>query len=294
MQAMILAAGFGTRLLPYTNLRPKPLFPILNSPLLLLTIKRLQRFGFDHIVVNCHHLGEQIEKALAHFDGVIVQKEDTILGTGGGLKLASKYFRDEPLLVTNGDIYHTVPYKDLYEFHLRNDSSVTLAMHDYKRFNTVSVNEGYVDNFNKEDLRSQKLAFTGIHVIDPEILNGVEENAKSCVIDLYRKLLLKGEKIKVFRSDGYYWTDMGTVDDYLALNSDLIVGNVPRWDEFGQVDEGKVFCTKSVIPDDFSCTGWCVIGDGVKIQKNVHLEQVVVWDGAIINENTQLFRQVIV
>ena len=294
MQAMILAAGFGTRLLPYTNLRPKPLFPILNSPLLLLTINRLQRFGFDHIVVNCHHLGDQIEKVLANIDGVIVQKEDTILGTGGGLKLAAKYFRDEPLLVTNGDIYHTIPYADLYELHLRNDSLVTLAMHDYKRFNTVSVNEGYVENFNKEDLSSQKLAFTGVHVIDPEILDGVEENSMSCVIDLYRKLLLQGEKIKMMRSDDYYCTDMGTVEDYLALNGDLISGKIPRWDELGQFDRGKNYCTKSVIPEDFSCTGWCVIGDGVKIQKNVHLEDVVVWDGAVIKENTRLSQQVIV
>lgn len=294
MQAMILAAGFGTRLLPYTNLRPKPLFPILNSPLLLLTIKRLQRFGFDHIVVNSHHLGDQIEKALAYIDGVIVQKEDTILGTGGGLKLASKYFKDEPLLVTNGDIYHTIPYADLYEFHLRHDSLVTLAMHNYKRFNTVSVNEGYVENFNKEDLSSQKLAFTGVHVIDPEILDGVNENALSCVIDLYRKLLLKGEKIKVMRSDNYYWTDMGTVDDYLALNGGLIVGNIPRWAEFGQFDGGNTYCNKSVIPEDFSRTGWCVIGEGVKIQKNVHLEDVVVWDGAVLEENTRISRQVIV
>lgn len=293
MQAMILAAGFGTRLLPFTNLRPKPLFPILNSPLLLLTINRLQRFGFDHIVVNCHHLGDQIEKVLAEIDGVIVQKEDTILGTGGGLKLASKFFRDEPLLVTNGDIYHTIPYTDLYESHLGNNSPVTLAMHDYKRFNTVSVSKGYVENFNKEDLSLQKLAFTGIHVIDPEILDEVEENTMSCVIDLYRKLLSTGSKLQVFRSDDYYWTDMGTVEDYLALNSDLIAGNIPRWSEFGLFGDGEKYCTKSIIPDDFSCKGWCVIGEGVKIHRNVHLENVVVWDGAIIKENTQLSRQVI-
>lgn len=294
MQAMILAAGFGTRLLPYTNLRPKPLFPILNSPLLLLTINRLQRFGFDHIVVNCHHLGEQIEKALANIDGVIVQKEDVILGTGGGLKLASKYFRNEPLLVTNGDIYHTIPFLDLYEFHLRSDSSVTLAMHDYKRFNTVSVNKGYVENFNKEELSSEKLAFTGIHVIDPEILDGVGTGSMSCIIDLYRTILSKGDKIKVFRTDDYYWTDMGTVDDYLAINSELISGDVPSWEELGQIDLGKKYYTKSVIPEDFSCADWCVIGDDVKIQKNVHLEGVVVWDGAVIKENTRLSKQVIV
>ena len=108
MQAMILAAGFGTRLLPYTELRPKPLFPLLNKPLLLLTIERLQRAGFDHIVVNCHHLRDQIVDLLQDLRGVVVQQEDIILGTGGGLRLALNVFRNEPVLVTNGDIYHSV------------------------------------------------------------------------------------------------------------------------------------------------------------------------------------------
>jgi len=84
MQAMILAAGVGTRLLPHTLVRPKPLFPILNQPLLLLTIKRLQRLGFDHIVVNCHHLRDQVVAAISEVSGVVVQEEETILGTGGG------------------------------------------------------------------------------------------------------------------------------------------------------------------------------------------------------------------
>ena len=70
MQAMILAAGLGTRLLPHTLIRPKPLFPILNQPLLLLTIKRLQMLGFDHIVVNCHHLREHIVGVLDGVQGV--------------------------------------------------------------------------------------------------------------------------------------------------------------------------------------------------------------------------------
>ena len=86
MQAMILAAGFGTRLLPYTKYRPKPLFPVLNTPLLVAAVRRLKKFGFSRIVVNCHHLGEQISAALDDIDGVRIQYEETILGTGGGLR----------------------------------------------------------------------------------------------------------------------------------------------------------------------------------------------------------------
>ncbi|NNK15095.1 MAG: NTP transferase domain-containing protein, partial [Desulfofustis sp.] len=75
MQAMILAAGFGTRLLPYTKYLPKPLFPVLNTPLLLAAVKRLKNSGFSKIIVNCHHLGEQIVTCLRDIPGVSVQQE---------------------------------------------------------------------------------------------------------------------------------------------------------------------------------------------------------------------------
>ena len=79
MQAMILAAGFGTRLLPYTQYLPKPLFPVLNTPLLLATVKRLQSSGFAPIIVNCHHLGEQIVDCFQDIPGVIIQQENNLL-----------------------------------------------------------------------------------------------------------------------------------------------------------------------------------------------------------------------
>ncbi len=96
MQAMILAAGLGTRLLPHTSIRPKPLFPVLNSPLLLLTIARLKNFGFDHIIVNCHHLREQIVEAVELIEDVMVIEEEIILGTGGGLRGAVTTSRSTP------------------------------------------------------------------------------------------------------------------------------------------------------------------------------------------------------
>ncbi len=105
MQAMILAAGFGTRLQPYSLIRPKPLFPVLNRPLLLATIDRLKNAGFSLIVVNCHHLRQQIVSAVKDIPGVIVQEEPLILGTGGGLALAARNLNNEPLLVTNGDMF---------------------------------------------------------------------------------------------------------------------------------------------------------------------------------------------
>ncbi len=182
MQAMILAAGFGTRLLPHTLVRPKPLFPILNHPLLFLTIKRLRRLGFDHIIVNCHHLRQQVIDALDGMKGVVVQEEEIILGTGGGLRKALKHMRDEPLLISNGDIYHTVNLRRFYQHHVAHENLVTLALRNDPRFNTVLVKNGRIIDFgNRDELR--KLAFVGLHVIEPAVLQNIKSEHYSCIID---------------------------------------------------------------------------------------------------------------
>ena len=117
MQAMILAAGFGTRLRPYSTFRPKPLFPLLNVSLLRLVIEQLQAIGCRRILVNGHYLSKQIANEVGGLKGVSLQMEDEILGTGGGLREALSWIEDEPLLVVNGDIYHTVDLHELYRMH---------------------------------------------------------------------------------------------------------------------------------------------------------------------------------
>jgi NDP-sugar pyrophosphorylase family protein len=278
MQAMILAAGFGTRLLPHTLVRPKPLFPVLNKPLLLLTIMRLQRFGFDHIVVNCHFLREQIVAALSGLPGVVVQEEETILGTGGGLRRALAQLRDEPLLVCNGDIYHTLDCDTLYHEHCRRDNKVTLAMHHLPRFNSVVVADDKVVHFPGQRV-ADGLAFTGIHVLDPEILESLPDRAFSCIIDHYRMLIRQRTPIAVWRCDNSFWTDMGTPEDYLTLHHGLLVGNIPRWPELGEESgpfliDSAAGLAEGVQLRDWACIGSAVIGQGAVVQGSV------VWDGA--------------
>ncbi len=276
MQAMILAAGFGTRLLPYTKLRPKPLFPLLNEPLLLLTIKRLQDAGFDHIIVNCHYLKEQIVEALQGMQGIVVQEEETILGTGGGLRMALASMRDEPLLITNGDIYHSIDYLELYRSHEEGNTPVTMAMHDYPRFNKVSVQQGMVTGFGVEGSPDCR-AFTGLHVLDPEILKDIPEAGSSCIIDRYRQLLTSGEKIQAKDVSGCSWTDMGTVADYLALHGKLLKGEVERWQEFTASFEGACLCQEN--SEKVSFNDWACVGN-VSLPEKIHLQRCVVWDGA--------------
>lgn len=286
MQAMILAAGLGTRLLPHTSIRPKPLFPILNQPLLLLTIQRLQRLGFDHIVVNCHHLGDRIVAALEGLDNIVILREEVILGTGGGLRNALQYLRDQPLFVSNGDIYHTVDILDFYRHHTRRGNDVTLAMHDYPRFNSVPVEGGKVVGFDHRH-EPPLLAFTGLHVIQPAVLRDIQSGRFSCIVDHYRKLLQAGGRIDSYRVDDCYWTDMGTEEDYLALHHGLLTDTIPCWQEIAP--PGKPYCIsrQAILPADCEPKDWVCIGDA-HIGRGTTLERVVIWDDVVIGDGVGL------
>jgi len=291
---MILAAGFGTRLRPYTLERPKPLFPVLGRPLLLIIIERLRRAGFSPIIVNCHYLSEQISTLLAAEEDVIVQEERAVLGTGGGLRAALTHMASEPLLVTCGDIYHDIDYGEVYRGHLEGGASVSMVFHDYPRFNQVAVGaDGLVKGFPARghvvrDAGYSLRAFTGVHIVDPQVLEGVPAWGFSDIIDRYISLIDQGVPIKALESGGSFWRDIGTAADYLELHGELLTRGerpsslslLPGSRFYGGADlqHGSGLTLKE----------WGVIGRGVCLGRDVTLERVVIWDGAVVADGFHL------
>jgi len=289
MKAMILAAGLGTRLLPYTLKRPKPLFPILNKPLLGLTISRIKKAGFNEIVVNAHHLRHQIKEALQYEADIVLQEEEKILGTGGGLRLALPELGHEPVLVVNGDIYHSIDYRDIYRFHCETQSDVTLVVHDFPRFNSITMDQtGGITSFDNSGTSGNKndrmLAFTGIHVINPDILKAIPQDTDSCIIDFYRRILQQGSTIRAYLATGHFWTDMGTQGDYLQLHEGLLTKKVPLYEELFEATAGAPFLgvPRASIGRDVKLLDWVCIGKGAKIEPGATLQRSVVWDDAIV------------
>lgn len=292
MKAMILAAGFGTRLRPYTHLRPKPLFPVLNKPLLLLTIARLRQAEFSRIVVNAHHRRNQVVRALEQEQDVLVLEEETILGTGGGLRRALPHLGEKPVLVTNGDIYHNLDFRDLYRKHHAKDTDVSLVMHDYPRFNSVPVDSNNrIIGFEKGEPpndRVRHLAFTGIHVINPAVLSKIEPDTYSCILDCYRNLLQQGGTINAITVSGHFWTDIGSPTEYLDLHARLLTGGLDHKPGAAKIagpgaillGKNTVCHPKAVIKD------WACIGDNVYIDAGCRLSRVVIWDGTRVPAGT--------
>ena len=276
---MILAAGLGTRLRPYSLLRPKPLFPVLGEPLLLRIINQLRAAGFSSIIVNAYHLAKQIVTLLADQPDIILQAEPIELGTGGGLRMALPYFKDEPVLVTNGDIYHNIDYGVIYACHGQGDCPVTMVMHDYPRFNKVRVDADRVRAFSRSDNGPEQseagaeiLAFTGIHVVHPSVLCGITPSIFSSIIDCYQGHLTNGGQIASVKVTGHFWADIGTVEDYLDLHRTLLTEVCPSFRLADGVNLGQ----------DVMMTDWGYVGAGASLGDGAQLSRVVVWDGVAI------------
>jgi mannose-1-phosphate guanylyltransferase len=282
MQALLLAAGFGTRLRPYTLVRPKPLFPICNVPLLHILLEKLTTVGCKKIVVNSHHLADQIAAAVIDRPGVILQHEPEILGTGGSLRQAVEHFTDGPVLVMNGDIYHDIDLCRLFEAHVAGSSAVTMALHNYPRFNTVRGRNDRVCGFGKAEAAESLLAFTGIHVLNREVIEQIPANGFFHIIDLYEQLALAGQ-ISFVRVDGSFWQDIGTPADYLDLHRRLLEEKTSAWVISKQADVGK----------NVEFSDWGAVESNAVIGSGAQLTRCVVWKNAIITPGEQLTDRII-
>ena len=232
MKAMIFAAGLGTRLKPLTDVMPKALVEVNGQPLLQLVIEKLKAEGFDEIIVNVHHFAEKIIdfiEANNHFDICIEisDERESLLDTGGGIKKASWFFDDEkPFLIYNVDILSNIRLKELYEYHLHQKSLATLVCSErktsrYLLFDRENALKGWINektgetkspltNFNSEIY--QKLAFSGIHVLDPSIFSYMKDfPEKFSIIDFYLSICNK-TIIKAYIPKHFELLDVGKID----------------------------------------------------------------------------------
>ncbi|MDR2350527.1 MAG: NTP transferase domain-containing protein, partial [Deltaproteobacteria bacterium] len=232
--AMVLSAGFGERLKPLSLSRPKPLFPVLNRPMLGRWFDKLAAAGVGEVVVNAHHLKEMIADFVGRerekHPGLTIRLsvEDDVLGTGGGLKRAGG-FLDRTFYCVNADILTDLRLKDLAAFHFDGEKDLTLAALDNPAKATVSVGaDGRILGFREKaplENETAKLFGTGVMVMEPRILGKIPDGP-SDIVDTLRAEAEAGRDMRVFRprNPEPFWTDVGTPEDYYRANLVLSQG----------------------------------------------------------------------
>ncbi len=200
-KAMILAAGLGTRLKPWTDSHPKALAIVNGKSLLQRNVEYLAGFGIKEIVVNVHHFAEQIKKAVRSSNGwgstiTISDETDTVLETGGGLKKAASLLPDsDPFVLMNADILTDLDIAEMIGFHQLHNPLATLAVtqRETSRYFLFDADMHLCGWMNAKTGETKgkpgnRAAFSGIHIISPQIFPLMVETGKFSMVDVYLRL----------------------------------------------------------------------------------------------------------
>jgi N-acetyl-alpha-D-muramate 1-phosphate uridylyltransferase len=226
MQAMILAAGLGTRLKPITESIPKALVEVNGKTLLEIAIRNLIENDFRKIIINVHHFADKVKDYLSRntfaADIIVSDESGLLLDTGGGIKFANNYFDDSPLLVHNVDIISNLNLREFYQYHLSDDAIASLVVskrisNRYLLFNDNNTLCGWEDVKNNEKIivrekdNLYRFAFNGIHILNPQIIHQFPDEKVFSVIKAYLKLA-ETEEIQGYICNDIKWIDVGKID----------------------------------------------------------------------------------
>ena len=240
MKAMILAAGLGTRLRPLTNDRPKALVEVAGRTLLEIAIARLREVGVREVIVNVHHFAGMVTEYLRGKNNfgmrIEISEEGSLLDTGGGLKKAAWFFREEdpaaPFLLHNVDVISSIDLRRMLDFHTQNQALATLAVQQRQASRYLLFDEQMqlcgrrlVKERKTELVRPspqlQDLAFSGIHAISPRLLWMMSEEGTFSIVQCYLRLAGEGKRIVGYRADGDYWRDLGKPESVARATEDM-------------------------------------------------------------------------
>jgi NDP-sugar pyrophosphorylase family protein len=310
MRAMILAAGRGTRLAPFTDWRPKPALPVRGLPVIAYLMELLAHQGVDEVIVNLHHLSERMrETTLRHRPpGLEVQfsEEPSLLGTGGALRKARSFLREsDPALVLAGDMILETDLSELVRRHReRRDLATLLLRRDDRaaQFGTIGIDgdgavrrigrgghEGEESTPSGLDLGGETRAgvFVGVRCFAARAFDALpERDAFEDLRDWLIPRLRAGETgIRAelmddtagVQSTGVHsvWEPVGTPAEYLAANLDPVRLSFLDPDARAQA-AGTRFGRD-----------W-IVGAGADVDASTTLERVVVWDGEKVPSGSHL------
>ncbi len=228
-RAIVLAAGFGKRVLPLTFTTPKPLLKINNVSLLTNTLNFLKKFGVKHFAINTHHLSEQIENFAESNKGIYdikIFKEKEILGTGGGIRNALSFFLDKPFISINSDTIwsdeYLSPLKNLYKSFTKFNANSGLLMIKREKSFDKTLKGDFTKKSDpflfRQSGDSNNLIFTGCQIINPILLKN-KKNENFSIQPVWDQAIADRKMVgEVAQNIFYHVTDLTTYEKLKKLD----------------------------------------------------------------------------
>jgi NDP-sugar pyrophosphorylase family protein len=303
MRAIILSAGYGTRLWPLTEDRTKPAIPILGKPLVGYVAEYIASYGFDDIIVNLHHRPESVRAALGDGSQFGVKlhyvEEPVILGTSGALDNAREFFQSETFLAINGKIITDIDLNAALETHRKLNAIATLillANEKRERFSVVNVDEGRITGFGgmpvPDDGGPAPLMFTGIQLLEPRIFDYIPRGVFShSTTDVYPQAIANGETIAAHIASGT-WRELSTLKRYLDISVEMlkerrelyVAGKNCTVANTAQVADSILWDNVSVGSNAY--VRGCILADNVRISAGCSFQHAVVVRRELIEGKT--------
>jgi len=291
MKAMVLAAGLGLRMRPLTALCAKAVLPVLNRPLLHWTLSLLARHGVTDVAINLHHRPASVRRAVGDASAfglhVLLSPEREILGTAGGPRRFRRFFGDEPFLLVNGDVFFDFDLSGLVARHVASGARATLALKpnpDPRVYGpVVTASDGGVRSIAglPHPARGTVSLFTGVHVLDPSLLDRLPPGFSDSVRDLYAPMLARGERLMGVRVGGA-WYDLGNPRLYLEAQASLLASGVG-----GSLVDATVSLGRG------ARVVRSVVGPGSRIGPEASVVDSVLWDGVVVGARGRVRRSIL-
>jgi glucose-1-phosphate thymidylyltransferase long form len=319
----MMAGGKGTRLRPLTLIRPKPMIPLVNKPIIEYTVDRLKKFGFNDIIMTLNYMSTNIKNYFKDGSkfGVDIRYsvEKWPLGTGGSVKKAEKYI-DDTFMVVSGDVLTDVDFKDVLKFHKEKGALVTMVLtevEDPSHFGIAVMDKEnkiteYLEKPSPEEAFSN-VANTGIYIFEPEIFDFFQNDEEEVDFskDIFPEVIKKDAGIYGYIFNGY-WNDVGRPETFMKATYDILdqkmeqnfykskieegigkIGNI--WvgenvliDKKARIEGPVVIGNNCTIEKGCKISKGSVIGNNVSIGKDVKIDGAVILSDSIIEDNSFL------
>lgn len=337
MKAMLLAAGVGSRLEPLTCQIPKPLVPIANAPVMEHLLLLLKAHGITEVYANLHYLPEKI---LEYFGSgeqlgmkLTFHTEEKLSGDAGGVRAMKEHLSDETFIVVMGDLFTDADLTYIINQHKTKKAIASIAVKrvdDVTRFGIVVQNDdGFITGFQEKPTVEEALsdcASTGIYILEPEVFAHIPADGEfGFGRQLFPQLVKKGLPVLgIELPPGTYWSDVGTIPQYLQSNSDALDGSVKlqaanvknayaggengngakrdirkfitagtRIAEDAKIDGVLMTGKNCVIESKVTISGNVVLADNCTISEGAKLTDSVVWSNAKIGKNAVITSTVV-
>jgi len=302
-----MAGGFGTRIQPLTNSRPKPMLPIINKPMMEHTMMTLKDLGITEFIVLLYFKPEIIQDYFG--DGsdfgikITYVVPDDDYGTAGAVKLAQEYIGDDNFIIISGDLVTDFDFQKIFDYHAQKKSKLTITLTSVDNpleFGVVIANEeGKIEKFLEKPSWGEVFSDTintGIYIIEPEILDFIPKNENfDFAKDLFPRLMREDIDLMAGYAEGY-WRDVGNPESYRDVYDDILTGKVNL----------KISGTKTTFPDgvlyseadykldkSIEIIGTVVLGKDVVLEKGVTLKNVVIGNNVHVGVNSKIRNSVI-